>query len=172
MIGAKNIVSSNVKYKVYGELKQGNNENAYYYMFKNQTNLIDASELKLTATTLASNCYRGLFYGCSSLTKAPELPATELEENCYDSMFAVCSSLTTAPALPATELMNDCYMTMFWDCTSLNYVKTNVVDWDTEKTSQWLMNVAPSGTVECPANSTIPSNNYNGIPNGWTRVDF
>ena len=50
-----------------------------------------------------------LFYVCTSLTQAPELPATTLAEHCYDCMFAGCSSLTTAPELPATTLAGYCY---------------------------------------------------------------
>ena len=71
-------------------------------------------------TTLAtSNCYQGLFYGCTLLTKAPELPATTLSNGCYMRMFLDCTSLTTAPELPATSLGEDCYNTMFKGCTSL-----------------------------------------------------
>ena len=64
-------------------------------------------------------CFSNLFYGCSALTSAPELPATTLAEACYQSMFYNCSNLTTAPSLPATTLANNCYASMFYDCTSL-----------------------------------------------------
>ena len=50
-----------------------------------------------------------MFTGCSSLTKAPELPATELKEGCYLNMFNECTSLIQAPELPATVLDNSCY---------------------------------------------------------------
>ena len=113
------LVSSSVKYKVYGELKQGNESYAYYNMFIHESNLIDASKLKLPETALAEWCYSSMFSGCTSLTTAPELPATYLASSCYYNMFRDCTSLTTTPELPATTLSNGCYDSMFRNCTSL-----------------------------------------------------
>ena len=92
-------------------------ENCYRYMFHGCTSLTTAPALP--ATTLAYNCYSQMFYKCSSLTTAPKLPATTLAYNCYSQMFYKCSSLTTAPELPATTLANYCYNYMFQGCTSL-----------------------------------------------------
>ncbi len=75
--------------------------------------------LSLPATTLSDGCYTGLFYGCTSLTSAPELPAMTLAYRCYYVMFNGCTSLATAPALPATTLADACYREMFRGCTSL-----------------------------------------------------
>ena len=86
------------------------------YMFQ-ETNITEAPELP--ATTLANNCYQGMFSGCKSLTTAPELTATTLAQNCYSNMFNGCRSLTTAPYLPATTLAQNCYDSMFFGCTSL-----------------------------------------------------
>ena len=60
-----------------------------------------------------------LFYGCSVLTSAPDLPSKNLSSKCYYSMFSGCTGLTTAPALPATVLANGCYAQMFYGCTNL-----------------------------------------------------
>lgn len=90
----------------------------YYQMFFGCTSLTDAPELP--ATTLADDCYTMMFYKCTSLTTAPVLPATTLAKNCYYQMFQNCTSLTTAPSiLPATTLANSCYYSMFNGCTSL-----------------------------------------------------
>ena len=89
----------------------------YAYMFYNCANLTVAPELP--ATTLVNSCYDNMFYGCTSLTAAPQLPATTLAADCYSQMFAKCTSLTTAPELPATTLANRCYDAMFMSCTSL-----------------------------------------------------
>ena len=86
-------------------------------MFYGCTSLTAAPELP--ATTLATSCYSGMFMNCSSLTAAPSLPATTLAESCYYSMFYGCTSLTTAPSLPATTLAEECYKSMFQGCTSL-----------------------------------------------------
>ena len=88
-----------------------------YNMFYGCTSLTTAPDLP--ATTLASWCYRYMFVGCTGLTTAPELPATKLANYCYESMFQGCTSLTTAPELPATTLASYCYFFMFDGCTSL-----------------------------------------------------
>ena len=88
------------------------------YVFS-KSNIIDAGNLILPATTLAYGCYYWMFDGCTSLTTAPALPATTLAESCYSSMFKGCTSLTSAPQLPATTLARDCYWDMFNGCTSL-----------------------------------------------------
>ena len=88
----------------------------YYYMFQGCRNLITAPELP--ATTLAKSCYYNMFAGCTSLTTAPELPATTLAEACYFGMFQNCP-LVNAPVLPATTLATECYNAMFEGCTSL-----------------------------------------------------
>ena len=89
----------------------------YNCMFWGCTSLTEAPELP--ATTLDNRCYYGMFSNCTSLTIAPELPAMTLADDCYDSMFQDCTSLTTAPALPATTLASHCYHDMFFNCTSL-----------------------------------------------------
>ena len=89
----------------------------YSSMFYGCTSLTTAPQLP--ATTLAGSCYQFMFYGCTSLTQAPELPATTLAYNCYSSMFYGCTSLTQAPELPATNLVDRCYSAMFQECTSL-----------------------------------------------------
>ena len=89
----------------------------FCYLFYGCTSLKTAPELP--ATTLASSCYAYMFEGCASLTKAPELPATTLAEDCYRNMFEDCTSLKTAPELPATTLAEGCYYIMFEGCTSL-----------------------------------------------------
>lgn len=89
----------------------------YYGMFYNCTSLTQAPDLP--ATTLSGYCYFNMFYNCTSLTQAPALPATTLTNWCYFGMFQGCTSLTQAPALPATTLADYCYGGMFSGCTSL-----------------------------------------------------
>ena len=89
----------------------------YNQMFYYCTSLTQAPELP--ATTLANYCYNQMFYNCTSLTQAPKLPATTLADWCYSCMFWDCTSLTQAPELPATTLANQCYDSMFGGCVSL-----------------------------------------------------
>lgn len=94
---------------------------AFYSLFFDNRKIRNHNEKKICipATTLADHCYLHMFYGCTSLTTAPELPATTLADSCYDHMFYRCLSLTTAPELPATKLDSHCYESMFYGCTSL-----------------------------------------------------
>ena len=92
-------------------------DKCFFSLFSGCTSLTKAPELP--ATSLASNCYSEMFSGCTSLTNAPELPATTLEGYCYEEMFSGCTSLTNAPELPATSLASCCYSGMFKSCTSL-----------------------------------------------------
>lgn len=91
----------------------------FFKLFANCTNIVDASKLLLPAATLTMECYRSMFYGCTSLVNAPVLPATTLAVDCYKDMFRNCTSLTAAPELPATTLKQRCYQYMFYNCTSL-----------------------------------------------------
>ena len=74
---------------------------------------------KVSDVPLASYCYSNMFYNCTSLIKAPNLPSTTLADNCYSFMLRDCNSLTTAPALPAIMLATDCYAGMFFGCINL-----------------------------------------------------
>ena len=93
--------------------------NIFCKLFYNCTGIKNVSADFLPATTLAEYCYGQMFYGCTSLTTAPQLPATTLESQCYEAMFDGCTSLSTAPALPVTTLASYCYRYMFHGCTSL-----------------------------------------------------
>ena len=109
-------------------------------LFYDCTQLTSAPELP--ATQLASYCYFSMFNGCSSLEKASDLPAETLAASCYEGMFSRCSSLVKAPELQATQLANYCYNQMFKDCTNLTSV-TMLASKDYFKSSSfnnWLFN--------------------------------
>ena len=173
--------SSTGNYKAYGNIMSlyyGDNfvgqtnltgkNYAFYGLFYNNK-LVDASNLILPATTLAEHCYEYMFYGCTSLTTAPELPATTLAQSCYYYMFHSCTSLTTAPELLVTTLIQSCYYGMFQGCTSLNYIKclaTNISA--TSCTAYWVNNVAATGTFVKADSMSSWNTGTNGIPSGWT----
>ena len=92
-------------------------EYAFYQLFSGCSSLTKAPNLP--ATTLASKCYSTMFNGCTALTQAPNLPATTLSKYCYSTMFSGCSALTQAPNLPATTLADYCYEFMFSGCSAL-----------------------------------------------------
>lgn len=91
-------------------------------------------------------------------------------------MFSGCSSLTTAPVLPATTLADFCYVEMFSGCINLRAVTclaTNISA--TLCTEEWLKDAstAVTGTKTFTTPSTTGwSTDINGIPDGWSRVDY
>ena len=92
--------------------------------------------------------------------------------NCYYKIFYGCTSLTTAPELPATTLAYGCYASMFQDCASLNYIKCLATDISaTDCTNYWVYGVASTGTFIKAAGMTGWSEDENGIPLGWTIQD-
>lgn len=143
----------------------------FFYLFYNNKNIVDASNLRLPYTTLAEYCYSSMFQDCTSLTTAPtELPATTLESGCYYNMFIWCSSLTTTPILHATKLETNSYNQMFSGCSKLKSVTTYAQDISASGcTSSWLSNVASSGTFNNMGFAPF-ENSASGIPFGWTEV--
>lgn len=118
------------------------------------------------------NAFRELFHDCLSLVAAPEFPATTLTRNAYAQAFYGCENLVEGPEIMATEMSNYCFSYMFRNCYNLSSVKIHITDWNTSNASSWLHNVADNGTLYCPSNCTIPNDSEEGIPTGWTRVNF
>ena len=143
----------------------------YRYMFQNCSGLTTASDLP--ATTLATQCYKRMFYNCTNLTTAPAiLPAMTLQSNCYEGMFSLCAKLTTSPILPAETLAYSCYREMFRGCSLLDNVTCLATSANaTQHTPNWLQGVSSTGTFYKANGSSWPSG-VNGIPSGWTQVNY
>lgn len=126
---------------------------------------------ELPATTLARDCYAGMFEGCTLLTTAPELPATTLARGCYAGMFEGCTSLTIAPVLPATTLVGICYHSMFRGCTKLNYIKMLATNISADFCLyNWVGDVSPTGTFVKSKDATWDVVGDSGVPTGWTVI--
>lgn len=131
--------------------------------------IVDASNLILPATTLATVCYSRMFYNCTELITPPALPATTLATSCYNEMFCGCTALTTAPDLLATTLTKYCYSMMFKGCTSLNYIKCLATDISASNClTSWVYGVSSTGTFIRDTNMTAWTIGANGIPTNWT----
>lgn len=118
---------------------------ALHALFKRFSNLVDASNLSLPATTLTQSCYRGMFETCGELLYAPELLASQLVQDCYRYMFNSCSSLIYIKCLCDTNI-NDAAYTQNWVQNAKN---TNECKFVKKSTTQ------------------IYKNNMNGIPFNW-----
>ena len=147
-------------------------------VYGNIMSLVDETGYE-TATTVAEKAFRHLFQDNSTLTDASGLllPATTLAQECYASMFYACGALTAAPVLPATTLVTNCYYGMFFGCSSLSSVTclaTSGINTN-YSTSYWLYNAGTQATgtktFTAVSSANWPSGN-NGIPSGWTRVDY
>ena len=125
--------------------------------------------------TMESYAYSSLFSGCKIKDASQlQLPATTLADGCYDYMFYGCTSLTTAPELPATTLKSGCYDYMFRDCTSLKEVKAYFTNFSASGSfDDWLYNTATNGTfygnnAMSDENKTTFTSRY--LPSTWTAV--
>ncbi len=172
-VAASGDIRTLIDYKNYSTVST---ENARFHsLFEGCTELTSAPD-SLLATTLATDCYNKMFYGCTNLRNAPVLPATTLAKSCYYQMFYKCTTLTKAPELPAKTLVTWCYASMFSGCTNLNEVTIKaetVAEGASSPLLNWLYNVASSGTIYC--NETFYNSNStfkNSVPTGWSRKDI
>ena len=166
-------VQGNVMSLLFGDDFKGKTDltgydDAFYNLFNFNSDLINAQNLILPATTLADGCYDDMFQGCTSLVTAPVLPATTLADRCYFAMFQNCANLTSAPVLPAETLADYCYQYMFNGCSSLNYIKCLATDISASSClSYWVSGVASTGTFVKAASMTSWTTGSSGIPSGW-----
>ena len=94
-------------------------------------------------------------------------------ETCFGYLFFNCSGLTTAPELPATTMTEMCYYGMFDGCTSLNHI-TMLATYISAYNclNGWVNGVSSTGTfVKHPDMDSLPTGT-SGIPEGWTVIDY
>lgn len=137
------------------------------------TTLKDAYDLILPATTLAERCYCNMFYGCTRLTKVPELPATTMVSGCYMAMFRGCSVLSKVPVLPATTLADYCYANMFTNCTLLRNAPELPATTLAEDCYGYMFSGCTRLTTapELPA-TTLAKYCYSGMFNGCSNLNY
>ena len=101
-------------------------DDCYFQMFESCTNLITIPINLLPGDTLYPRCYQYLFRYCNSLIITPTLSATSIAEDCYRGMFAG-TAISEAPTLPAMTLYQRCYQYMFENCVNLTTIPTNML---------------------------------------------
>ncbi len=93
-------------------------EGAFRSMFYNCTALVSAPEMPLR-NILKNACYE-MFSGCTNLAVAPDLPVASIGESGCFGMFENCTSLIQPPVISATTLNGTyCCARMFSGCTKL-----------------------------------------------------
>ena len=130
-----------------GQTSLSGKDCAFINLFSKVSNLINAENLILPATTLSYMCYSGMFNGCTKLEKAPVLSAATLVNACYMSLFQECSSLNSITCLATNISAENC-------------------------TTSWVKNVAASGTFTKAASMSSWTSGNNGIPNNWTIENY
>ena len=123
------------------------------------------------ATTLKQFCYFGTFYNCPSLSDVQDfISASTCPMYSISNMYWGCSSLVKAPDLIVNTLESYSSHGMFENCTSLKYFKCLAINHTNDATNIWLKNVSPTGTFIKRAGASWISGD-SGIPNGWNIVD-
>ena len=140
-------------------------------LFYGNTNLVNASDLLLPATTLTTDCYTWTFHSCSSMVTAPAvLPATTLTGGCYQGMFEG-TAITETPVIYGTNSMAYTFSYTFNNCPNLNkvYVYLTGNQKNTSNINNWLQNVAATGDFYNLGGATFTIDSPSGIPVGWTE---
>lgn len=129
---------------------------------------MDASELKLTCSTIPTDGCNGMFYYSTSLTAGPQLCATNTGNYAYSVAFAGCTSLVKAPRIPNSSGGTYPYNAIFDACASLSAVSVDFTSW-TGKPG-WLDGASPYGELWCPdalGNQDTIQRGSGKCPYGW-----
>ena len=133
-------------------------------------------------TTLPSTFTFCQLFKTSGIVSAEHLilPSMTLTDSCYRAMFSKAHRLIVSPTFPAKNLTTECYKYMFEDCNSLQKItclaETGLT---TENTTGAVNNFTTSKSgfrstglfIKSP-NATTWTIGINGIPNGWTIIDY
>lgn len=148
-----------------------------YQMFQNCTGIKTLTGSLFSGTSImGTGCFEDMFAHCTGLTSISEefLPATTLATDCYRGMFQD-TRFTRAPDLPATTLVSECYRYMFNACSQLTYIKclatTNVNG--SGYTTNWVKDVPNKNTSTfVRAGTTAWPSGVNGILSNWNIQDY
>ena len=144
-----------------------------YQMFQSCTGITELTgSLFGGTTTLSRGCFEDMFSNCTGLTSVDKdfLPATTLAADCYRGMFQ-STAITRAPDLKAEKLESYCYRWMFNACKSLKIVKCWASPGDNDwYTQNWMTgNGFPATGDFYTKSSSVWAAGVHGIPTGWTR---
>lgn len=97
----------------------------YFRLFYNCTKLVSAEELVMpSATETYSN--GGMFRGCTALSISPKLSALHMGTNCYREMFYSCTSLTKLVNLSTSRGTTNSYY-LWMGNNSTTYVPSTCI---------------------------------------------
>lgn len=143
-----------------------------YEVFGNLLSLLYGSSFTGNETTLNSNekyVFSGLFATSTNLLSAENLVINAVGEYSHSRLFFGCTSLSKAPVLPVKTLPEGCFNSMFSSCP-INYIKCLATEMELYgySTNYWLHNVSQTGTFVKNASADSWVTGVSGIPEGWT----
>ena len=151
----------------------------YMQMFRNCKSLTRAPVFRAEVVNYRS-CYN-MFRDCIGLTSAEgiELPAMTLAIDCYRELFRGCTSLTSAaPKLPAPTLVKECYRQMF-SSTQITSLVCLATDISAENcTNEWMSGVTNNNSRTFYKASSMSvgdggwSRDSHGIPSSWKVENY
>jgi hypothetical protein len=150
------------------DIKSQLKEYCGWKMFYNCTSLTSAPDLP--SEELSTGCYLAMFSGCTSLSIAPKFLATKTAVRCCQSMFYGCTSLLSAPELP-NSLSTGSYRAMFKGCTSLTIAPTLPIT--TYMVSECYQSMFEGCSnlkyIKCLALDTLPANGDYSARSNWLK---
>lgn len=141
-------------------------------MFQECTSLVDASNItfKQFAGQEDVSCCAYMFNGCTSLVIPPKEIRLDnpINYSQFRGMFLGCTSLTKSPDLYIPKLPTLCFYQMFDGCSSLQRIKCLATDMTGSNCLQnWVRGVSSTGTFIKHPDATWVTG-ASGIPSGWT----
>lgn len=128
-------------------------------------------------TEVVGDAFNSIFKNTSWIDIAEDAPlilsAATLGSKCYKNMFAGCTSLTRAPVLPAKKMVNQCYNNMFNGCSNLSYIKCLAKEsiGSSSSLDNWVSGIAATGTFVKTAGVDWGNKGASRIPNNWDVVE-
>lgn len=156
---------------------------AYYKMSMDVNHSIGGNIMSIvdetnyaTITSIPPKCFAYLFSDDTHLVNVDDATfgsVTSIGELGCRNMYSGCTSLTTPSDLSSVTSVGSsgCFQ-MYYGCTSLTTATApNISTWDENRFLYWLSGVASTGVIRKPAGLEIPTGE-NGVPSGWTTVDY
>lgn len=145
---------------------------SYYDMFANCTSLTTGSHISYS-NRIPNQAFREMYYGCTALTTVYELNSTEIGDHSCNSMFRNTALTTGLDLRKVTSIGANAINNMYADCPNITTVYAPTVTWDTSKASNWLNNVAASGTLYADDSvaGSITRDSVSGCPTGWSVAE-
>lgn len=151
---------------------------AFRYLFKDCGSLLSADNLYLGGYVKVTKYgFNEMFSNCTGLHAAPNMEKiTEVDEGGMRYMFDGCTYLQTAPDIRKIVRCGvQSFEYMFNGCTALNEAYAPTIDFRNAPTNafnEWMRAVSNSGTLHADSSiaSTIPTNDNDGCPSGWSVV--